>query len=304
MATKKRNVILDVDTGIDDAVAIALATYSNKLNVKLITTIAGNLSVNAVTKNTLNFLQAINKRNIPVAVGANKPMEREKDNSIQAHGKRGLGKYKFPPLELTPDKLPAVEKMHQIIMRAKKKVTIIALGPLTNVAELLIKYPEVKENIDYILISSGLLHDSKRNPYLSFNVMQDPEAARYVLKLADKVVICPSNHGHTAFLTPEEVERTRTTNKTGEMLEFIFRSYKDRHVKVGIATHDPCAVVYAAHPEYFSKEGMYVHIRFLQKQGTGVIDFDTNREPNMKVATKISIKRFKKLYFETLKKMP
>ena len=304
MAVKKRNVILDVDTGIDDAVAIAMATYSNRLNVKLITTIAGNLSVNAVTKNTLNFLQAINKRKIPVAVGANKPMEREKDNSIQAHGKRGLGKYKFPPLELAPDKLPAVEKMYKVIMRSKKKITIVALGPLTNVAELLIKYPEVNEKIDYILISSGLLYDNKRNPYLSFNVMQDPEAARYVLKLADKVVICPSNHGHTAFLTPEEVEQTRTTNKTGEMLEFIFRSYKDRHVKVGIATHDPCAVVYAAHPEYFSKEGMYVHIRFLQKQGTGVIDFDTNREPNMKVATKISVKKFKKLYFETLKKMP
>ena len=304
MATKKRNVILDVDTGIDDAVAIAMATYSNKLNVKLITTVAGNLSVNAVTKNTLNFLQAIGRTKIPVAIGANAPMEREKDKSIQAHGKRGLGKYKFPPLELQPDKLPAVEKMYKVIMRAKKKVSILALGPLTNVAELLIKHPEVKENLDYILISGGLLHDSKKNPYLGFNVMQDPEAARYVLKLADKVIIVPSNHGHTAFLTPEEVEQTRTTNKTGEMLEYIFRSYKDRHVKVGIATHDPCAVVYAAHPEYFSKEGMYVHIRFIQKKGTGVIDFDTTREPNMKVATKISVKKFKKLYFETLKKMP
>ncbi|MGN0960979.1 MAG: nucleoside hydrolase, partial [Christensenellales bacterium] len=82
----KKNVILDVDTGIDDAVAIALATYSNKLNVKLITTIAGNLSVNEVTKNTLNLLQAINKRRIPVAIGESKPLEREKDNSIQAHG--------------------------------------------------------------------------------------------------------------------------------------------------------------------------------------------------------------------------
>lgn len=300
----KRNIILDVDTGIDDAVAIAMATYSNKLNIKLITTIAGNLSVNAVTKNTLNFLQAINKRNIPVAVGADKPMEREKDNSIQAHGKRGLGKYKFPKLELSPVKTPAVDKMYEVIKKSKDKVTIVALGPLTNVAELLIKYPDANENIDYILISSGLLYDNKRNPYLSFNVMQDPEAARYVLKLADKVIICPSNHGHTAFLTPEEVEQTRVTNKTGEMLEFIFRSYKDRHVKVGIATHDPCAVVYAAHPEYFETEGMYVHIRFLQKQGTGVMDFDTDREPNVKVATKINIKKFKKLYFKTLKKMP
>ncbi len=300
----KRSVILDVDTGIDDAVAIALATYSSKLNVKLITTIAGNLSVNSVTKNTLDFLQAIGKRKIPVAMGANKPLEREKDNSIQAHGKRGLGKYKFPPLELKPIRGGAVENMRDVIMGSKEKITIVALGPLTNVAKLLIDYPEVKDNIDYILISSGLLHDSKRNPYLSFNVMQDPEAARYVLKLFDRVVICPSDHGHTAFLTPDEVEKTRTTNATGEMLEFIFRSYKDRHVKVGIATHDPCAVVCASHPEFFKFEDMYVHIRFLEKQNTGVIDFDTTKTPNVKVATEIDIKKFKKLYFNTLKKMP
>ena len=300
----KKNVILDVDTGIDDAVAIALATYSNKLNVKLITTIAGNLSVNEVTKNTLNFLQAINKRNIPVVEGANKPLEREKDDSIQAHGKKGLGKYKFPKCELKALKCDPVEKMYDVIMKSKEKIIIIALGPLTNIAKLLLTHPDAKDNIDYILISGGLLHDSKRNPYLGFNVMQDPEAARYVIKSGEKIVICPSNHGHTAYLTPEEVEEIRTTNKTGEMLEYIFRSYKDRHVKVGIATHDPCAVVYVAHPEYFAKEDMYVHIRFLEKQNTGVIDFNEHKAPNARVAVGINIKKFKKLFFKTLKKMP
>jgi len=300
----KKNVILDVDTGIDDAVAIALAVYSKKLNVKLITTIAGNLSVNEVTKNTLNFLQAIGKTNIPVAVGAEKPLEREKDNSIQAHGKKGLGNYKFPKLELKPVKISAVEKMHEVISNSKTKIVIIALGPLTNVAQLLLTYPEDKEKIDYILISGGLLHDNKRNPYLSFNIMQDPEAARYVMKSGEKIIICPSNHGHTAYLTLDEVEQTRTMNKTGEMLEYIFRSYKDRHVKVGIATHDPCAVAYVSHPSMFSKDMMYVHIRFLQKQNTGVIDFDTTREPNTKVATDINVKKFKKLFFDTLKRMP
>lgn len=300
----KKSVILDVDTGIDDAVAIALATYSNKLNVKLITTIAGNLSVNEVTKNTLNFLQAINKRKIPVAIGESKPLEREKDDSIQAHGKKGLGKYKFPKLELKPTKLGAVDKMHEVIQNSKEKIIIIALGPLTNVAKLLLDHPEDKEKIEYILISGGLLNDNKRNPYLSFNIMQDPEAARYIMKSGEKIVICPSNHGHTAFLTMEEVEKVQTTNKTGEMLEYIFRSYKDRHVKVGIATHDPCAVAYVAHPEYFKTEEMYVHIRFLQKQQTGVIDFDSTRTPNTLVVSEVNSKKFKKLFFKTLNKMP
>jgi len=300
----KRSVILDVDTGIDDAVAIAMATYSNKLNVKLITTICGNLSVNEVTKNTLNFLQAINRTNIPVAIGANKPLEREKDNSIQAHGKRGLGKFKFPPCELKPIKQEAVEKMYEVITKSKEKIVIISLGPLTNIARLLIEHPDAKDNIDYILISGGLLHDSKKNPYLGFNVMQDPEAAKYVMKSGEKIIICPSNHGHTAFLNLDEIEEIRKTNKTGEMLEFIFRSYKDRHIKVGAATHDPCAIVYVAHPEYFKTEDMYVHIRFIEKLGTGVIDFDTTHTPNMQVATEINVKKFKKFFFNTLKKMP
>lgn len=300
----KKNVILDVDTGIDDAVAIAMAVYSKKLNVKLITTVAGNMEVDEITKNTLHLLQALNKTKIPVAIGAAKPLEREKDNSIQAHGKKGLGHYKFPKLEIKPVKQNAVEKMHDVLLKSPTKMVIIALGPLTNIAELLLKYPEVKDKIEYILISGGLLHDNKKNPYLGFNVMQDPESAKYVMKLSPKIIICPSNHGHTAFLTPEEVEKTRTTNKTGEMLEFIFRSYKDRHVKVGIATHDPCAVTYVSHPEYFGKENMYVHIHFLEKEQTGVIDFDTSKEPNTTVAVDINVKKFKKLFFKTLERMP
>jgi len=300
----KKSVIIDVDTGIDDAVAIALATYSSKLKVKLITTICGNLSVNETTKNTLNTLQAINKMNIPVAQGENAPLEREKDNSIQAHGKKGLGHFKFPKCQLKPIKKNASEAMYDTIMKSKENVIIIALGPLTNVAKLLLEHPDAMDKIEYILISGGLLYDNKKNPYLGFNVMQDPEAARYVLKSGEKIIICPSNHGHTAYLTPEEVEELKKLNKTGEMFEYIFRSYKDRHVKVGIATHDPCAIAFVAHPEIFKKEMQYVHVRFIEKLNTGVLDFNTTHDPNVKVATEINVKKFKKIFFKAFSKMP
>ena len=103
----------------------------------------------------------------------------------------------------------------------------------------------------------------------------------------------------------QPLKKTKETNKTGEMLEFIFRSYKDRHIKVGIATHDPCAVVCYSHPEYFTWDDMYVHIHFLESANTGVIDFDENSEkPNMQVVTDVNIKKFKQHYFKTLKKMP
>lgn len=300
----KTPVILDVDTGIDDAVAIALATHCNKLSIKLITTICGNLSVQNVTKNTLDLLQALKKKKIPVAIGENKPLEREKDNSIQAHGKKGLGGYKFPKLELEPIKMNAVEKMYRVIKKSKEKVVIIALGPLTNIAKLLLTHPDSMDNIKYIIVSGGLLHDNKSKPYLGFNIMQDPEAAKYVLTSGEKILICPSNHGHDAHLTPEEIEEFSQINQTGKMFKEIFKKYKDRHVKVGAAMHDPCAVMYVAYPEIFKKELMYVHIRFLRKEQTGVIDFDKTREHNMKVAIEINVKKCKKLFFDIFKKMP
>lgn len=300
----KKTVIIDADTGIDDAVAIALAGYLENLDIKLISTICGNLGVTAVTKNTLNLLQAIEKRRIPVAVGSNAPMNRKKDNSIQAHGKRGLGKFEFPPCELKPVKEHAVIKMYNIIKKSKEKIIIIALGPLTNIGKLIKHYPDCLENIEYILVSGGLLEDNKKNPYLGFNVMQDPEAADIVFKSKVKIIVCPSDHGHKAFLTLKEVKKLSQINKTGEMFEFIFRSYKDRHVKVGVATHDPCAVMCVAHPEYFKTKDMYVHIRFLRDKDTGVIDFSTEQTPNVTVATKISVKKFKKEFFECFKNMP
>jgi len=298
----KKQVILDVDTGIDDAVAIAMALYDNRVDVKLITCIAGNLSVDEVTKNTLNFVQAIDKKKVIVAKGESKPLYREKDNSIQAHGKSGLGKVKFPSCEITTCKENAVKKMHEILLKSKTPIDIILLGPHTNLAKLLLEHPEVKEKIGTIVVSGGLLSD--RN-YLGYNVAQDPESAKIVFESGLNLIICPSDLGHDAYLTPEEVELTRTTNKTGEMFECMFRSYRDRHVKIGIATHDSCAIMCYSRPEMCKFENMYVHIRFVKKVNTGIIDFDRkNENPNMQVAVGIDKIKFKRHYFKLLKKMP
>lgn len=297
-----KKVILDVDTGIDDAVAIAMALFDKRVKVELITCIMGNLAVKEIQKNTLNFLNAIGKQDILVAVGADKPLQREKDNSVQAHGKSGLGKYKFPPHNLKACKEDAVEKMHQLIMDSKTPIDIICMGPLTNIALLLLKHPEVKEKIGLITISGGLLEDAT---YLGFNVAQDPESADIVFKSGIRMVVCPSDMGHKAYLTPEEVNRVKETNKTGEMLDIIFKSYHDRHIKIGIATHDPCAVVSHIRPELFELTPMRVRVKFLKKTGTGIIHFDDKSDnPNMFVTTDVDVKKFKRHFFNILRKMP
>lgn len=301
---KKIPVIIDADPGIDDAIAFAIATYSKNLDIKLITTVCGNVTIDKITKNTLNFLQAINITNIPVAIGAEKPIARKKDNSIQAHGKSGLGTFKFPKTTLKTIKENAVEKMHEMLVNSDKKITIIALGPLTNIATLLAKYPEVKDKIASVVFSGGLLLDNQSSRYFGFNIQQDPEAAQMVWQSGVNIDVVPSDHGHYGYLTQAEIEKTKKINKTGEMLYEIYKSYKDTHVTVGIAIHDAVAVAYVSNREIFRVEKMHTQITYVKKVNNSLLDFDVQQTPNTNVATSMNVEKFKKLYFNTLKRMP
>lgn len=300
----KKQIIIDADPGIDDAIALAIATYSKNLDIKLITTVCGNVTIDKITKNTLNFLQAINITNIPVAIGAEKPIARKKDNSIQAHGKSGLGNFKFPKTTLKAVKEDAVEKMREVLMSSDKKITILALGPLTNIAILLSKYPEIKDKIERVVFSGGLLLDNQSSRYFGFNIQQDPEAAQVVWQSGVKIDVVPSDHGHYGYLTQAEIEKTKKMGKTGEMLYEIYKSYKDTHVTVGIAIHDAVAVAYVSNPEMFRVENMYTQITYVKKVNNSLLDFDISQTPNTLVATNMNVDKFKKLYFGTLKRMP
>lgn len=300
---KKIPIILDVDTGIDDAVAIALATYSKNIDVRMISCVAGNCSVGRVAVNTLNVLQAIGREEVLVAEGARKPLVREREENLTYHGRTGIGEYKFEPLEKNTSLVDAVTEMRNVILSNKEKIALICLGPLTNVATLLTKHPEVKNNISLVAISGGLLDDDKNNPYPSFNVSQDPEAAKIVLESGVRIRICPSDLGHIAHLTPQEIETMRHLNKTGEMFRTIFQSYHDRHVLVGAAMHDSCCVACVSNPELMQIEKMHVELKMLSR-GVGVLEFYQDKTPNMEVATKIETSAFKQLFFSELKLMP
>jgi len=139
-------------------------------------------------------------------------------------------------------------------------------------------------------------------PYAEFNASCDPEAAEYLLNSGVPIEIVPMEMGHTAYLDWEEVFKTKNMNITGEILEVIFRSYKDRHVKNGIATHDGCAIAYVTNPEIFETKPVYAKINYYDSLGTGVMYMDFNKKTNAITCTKMNIKKFKKLYFSCLSK--
>ena len=165
-----KNIILDVDTGIDDAIAIIFALAQKNTKITLISCSYGNTSAEQATKNTLNVLNLVKRTEIPVVKGEEKPLITERDLSISVHGKYGLGEYVFPPNEVGRVLDNAIEVMRDTIMKTKGKTTLVALGPLTNIAKLLHIYPQVKKKIKEIIISGGLLEDNKRKPYIGFNI--------------------------------------------------------------------------------------------------------------------------------------
>lgn len=299
-------VILDVDTGTDDAVALSFASYLPCLDVKLIATGGGNTSVENVTRNTLNILQFINKGCINVAKGKGKSLSKT-SLSLQVHGKTGLGDYDFESLKIRPLKASAVEAMHKILNEEQEKVTLIALGPATNFAELIRLYPQDKDKIERIVFSGGLIETlgPEDLPYTSFNVAHDPDAFNEILNSGITLDIVPSNMGHDAFLDWQDVFKTKTTNNTGAMFEELFRSYHDRHVKNGIATHDLCAVYFVSDPQIYTIKDCYCYTEFDARVNAGILKFDFNSNtPNTRVVTKVDLKKFKNLYFKTLKRMP
>lgn len=305
---KKIPLIIDADTGIDDAVAISVASYLKNLNLLLITSTQGNTSVANTTQNNLNILHAINKKHIPVAKGSGGNLSKN-DLSVNAHGSTGLGDYSFPAHDLHAISEDALTAIHNAIHNIQQPVTLLATGPLTTFAEFLRKYPEDKQNINQIVVSGGLIENLKDNeqPYLSFNIAEDSVAMQEILDSNIKLVIIPSNLGHDAYLTWQEVCKTKNTNKTGSMFEKIFRSYKDRHVKNGIATHDLCAVLAISNPSCSFWQPAKISLKYLDNLGYLAFDFacvKKNLSYNAVVATSCNIKKIKKLYFKTLKKMP
>ena len=160
---KKRNLIIDTDPGIDDAAAITILLSEPSLDVKLIASVSGNVGIEHTTNNALKLLTFLNKK-IPVAKGAAAPLMRENRFATNAHGKSGMGGFEFPEFgtELLL-KENAVMNEYYTLLNSEEKVTILTLGPLTNIALLIATFPEIKEKIDEIILLLWIIHSCVGN---------------------------------------------------------------------------------------------------------------------------------------------
>ncbi|WP_088549793.1 ribonucleoside hydrolase RihC [Paenibacillus aquistagni] len=302
----KRPIIIDTDPGIDDAVALAIALFSEELEVKLITTIAGNVSVDKVTNNALKLLKFFNK-DIPVAIGSNEPLLVAFEDASNVHGQSGMDGYEFEePTQVLVLSEHAVNAMRRTIMESPVPVTLVPIGPLTNIALLLKMYPEVKENIEEIVLMGGSASRGNKGVMSEFNIATDPEAAKIVFASGVPIAMAGLDVGWKALVYPEDCAALKDMNKTGSMIHSLFQHYRGGSMKTGLKMYDSCAIAYLLKPEMFEIVETHVDVELNGSLTAGctVVDLKgyLKKPNNAKVCLDIDTVMFKEWFMDSLKK--
>lgn len=252
-----RTIVMDVDTGTDDALALLYAVRHPDLTVTGISCVAGNASLDQVVLNTHRVLDAAGAPDIPVAAGAVKPLIERLRQEGHFHGEDGLAAIELPGTARTPSPLTAVELLRRQIVGAATPVTLVCLAPQTNVAMLLTQHPEVAEHLERILFMGGSAGGGNVTALAEFNVWQDPEAATCVVESGIPVTMYGLDVFTRLTVGQAHAERYRASDHPAQRLvgELLVRrgnradgTPQDYVGGIG----DAGALVYLTHPELFS----------------------------------------------------
>ncbi|MFJ7724670.1 nucleoside hydrolase [Neobacillus sp. NPDC097160] len=298
-------IIIDCDPGIDDALAILLAISSEELDLKLITTCAGNQTSEKITTNALKLVSFVGEE-IEVARGAVGPLLHELVLAEVAHGESGFGGVELGAPHYSVSNRSALEAMRDTILNSPQKVTIVAIGPLTNVALLIKSYPEVMGNIDQLSIMGGACNGGNRTPVAEFNIYVDPDAAKIVFDSGIPITMFGLDVTNKIPMYKEDIDRIRYIgNKTGKavasMLDFYFRDGR------ADAMHDPCAVANLIDPSLFTFIPCNVEIETKGEftRGQTVVDKKdrTGKPKNVNVAFDVDRERILDLLYTAIEKL-
>lgn len=259
----RTRVVIDTDPGIDDAVAILLALASPELDVLALTTVAGNVGLDKTSLNARRLLELAGRRDVAVAAGCAEPLAGATGDASDVHGHDGLGDLDWNEPSVPLSSLHAVELLKELI--EKGPLTIIAIGPLTNLAVLLARHPGIEANVERVVVMGGASWQGNMTPAAEFNIWVDPEAARRVFSADWPVTILPLDLTHQAFLRDEDLAYLRGLgSEVGRRTADFLEPYAARHeVWYGnreIVMHDATAVYEVLDPTAITKQGVAVTV--------------------------------------------
>ncbi len=300
-------IILDTDPGIDDAVAIAAALFAPQLDLRLITTVAGNVSVDKTTRNALQLMHFWDK-DVPVAQGAATPLVRKLRDAAYVHGESGMEGYAFVEHQRHPLELPAFEAIWRALNASEEPLTLVTIGPLTNIALLLTQYPDCKSKIKRLVMMGGSAGRGNFTPTAEFNIAIDPEAAARVFESGLEIVMCGLDVTNQAMLSPAYLETLPHLGQTGKMLHALFSHYRSGSMTTGLRMHDLCAIAWLVKPELFTTHSCFVAVETHgdYTAGTTVVDIEgrLSRQPNASVALGLNVEGFRQWVAEVLSLAP
>lgn len=230
-----QKLIIDTDPGIDDALALLLAlSAKSELEVEAITTVNGNVGVDQVTKNVFRILDVAGRSDIPVYKGNGKPLMRENDNCEEFHGDDGLGNLGFKEVPGTVKEEHAVDFLIRKVREEKGEITLVPIGPLTNIAQAVQKDPEFAKNVKEVVIMGGAEHGGNMSPHAEFNFWTDPEAAKIVFQAGfERVTMVGLDATNYVFLSPTLRELLYLINTpVSRFIHKITRVYADGHWEI------------------------------------------------------------------------
>jgi inosine-uridine nucleoside N-ribohydrolase len=302
-------VLIDCDPGQDDAIALLLGLASPEIEVLGVTTVAGNQTVEKTTSNALKVLELAGRADVPVAAGAGQPLMRELVVAADAHGESGLDGSELPPPRATAVEQHAVDFLATQILTAHHPVTLVPLGPLTNVALLLARYPDAAARLHRVVLMGGAIGAGNMTASAEFNIWIDPEAAHRVIESGLAVTMIGLDVTNLAGLTAEHADRLRGTGPVGaavaRMLDFYRGFYEAAYEHGGSPIHDAVAVAYLIRPELLQTLARHVEVDTSAGicRGRTVVDMRRRRslpEPNANVAVDIDAAAFVELLLDRL----
>jgi inosine-uridine nucleoside N-ribohydrolase len=293
-------VLLDCDPGHDDAIALLLALASHELELVGVTTVAGNQTLEKTTANAIRVLEHVEHTDIPVAAGADRPLIREPFVAAHVHGETGLDGPDLPPPRGHPVDQHAVDFLAEHVAGS----TLVAVGPLTNVALMLALRPEARP--ERIVLMGGAIAEGNITPAAEFNIWADPEAAARVFASGIDVTMVGLDVTHRALLTPAHADELRGAGRAGRLVAELFDFYHGFHRRTyglpGSPIHDALALAQVLDPSLLELRHRHVAVDCESElcRGRTVVDLwhRTGNEPNARVAVGVDGDRFVRLLIE------
>ncbi|MEI7541494.1 MAG: nucleoside hydrolase [Actinomycetes bacterium] len=303
-------IILDCDPGHDDAMAIILAAYNPNIELLGISTVSGNGIINKVTENALRVC-ALAKINVPVAQGAGASLLGAVEAASDIHGETALDGAPLPTPTFELQKMHGVDLIADLVRKCPEKVTLVATGPLTNIALFLKMYPELRERIAHIVFMGGSASRGNRTPYAEFNIWMDPEACDVVLKSGLPLTMIGLDVTHQALITKEifaklEALDTEVSRTLSGLMRFFAKTYNDVFEMPDPPLHDPLAVAVLIDSAVTKNRFVNVEVELngTHTRGATVVDIynRTGYKANVNVALELDFDRFWEMMLDAVDK--